>query len=227
MAHGVRASHRGGGATGSDVPSDLECYPLVQDLIVQWVTANGPFAIFGLLVLGIFGLPVPDETLLTFAGVLISQGKLRLLPTITAAFLGSVVGITLSYLVGRLVGLPVLHRYGRLFHLTPEAVDKVQAWFRRVGKWALMFGYFIPGVRHLTALVAGASDLRVLVFASFAYAGAFLWSMSFIAVGYYVGDQWSTVVGEFRGRLVRDVVIIVVAVAIAYVLIRKTRRPAR
>ena len=105
MAHGVRASHRGGGATGSDVPSDLECYPLVQDLIVQWVTANGPFAIFGLLVLGIFGLPVPDETLLTFAGVLISQGKLRLLPTITAAFLGSIVGISLSYVVGRVVGL--------------------------------------------------------------------------------------------------------------------------
>ena len=226
MAHGVRASHRGGRATGSDVPSDLECYPLVQDLFVQWVTAYGPFAIYGPLVLGIFGLPVPDETLLTFAGVLISQGKLRLLPTITAAFLGSVVGITLSYLVGRLVGLPVLHRYGRLFHLTPEAVDKVQAWFQRVGKWALTFGYFIPGVRHLTALVAGASDLRVLVFASFAYAGAFLWSMSFIALGYYVGDRWSTVVGELHGHLVQGAVIAVAVVA-AYVLIRRTMRPTR
>src|SRR5438552_18578821 len=144
MAHGVRASHRGGGATGSEVPSDLECYPLEQDLIVQWVTAYGPFAIFGLLVLGIFGLPVPDETLLTFAGVLISQGKLRLLPTITAAFLGSIVGISLSYVVGRVVGLPVIHRYGRLFHLTTEAVDRVQAWFRRSGKCALTFGYSLP-----------------------------------------------------------------------------------
>jgi len=198
----------------------------VQDLLAQWVTAYGPFAIFGLLVLGIFGLPVPDETLLTFAGVLISQGKLRLIPTLGAALLGSIVGISLSYVVGRVVGLPVIHRYGRLFHLTTEAIDRVQAWFRRIGKWALTFGYFLPGVRHLTAIVAGASKLSMPVFAGFAYAGAFLWSMSFIALGYYVGDRWSTVVGVLHGRLVQGAVI-AVAVVGAYVLIRRTRRPTR
>ena len=62
----------------------------------DWISRYGDPAIFLLLMLGIFGLPVPDETLLTFAGYLCFKGKLGLGTTYLAAFLGSVCGISIS-----------------------------------------------------------------------------------------------------------------------------------
>src|SRR5579859_4008251 len=59
----------------------------VPDFLVHWIATYGLGAIFGLLFLGVFGLPVPDETLLTFAGVLVRQGRLPLIPTFFAAWL--------------------------------------------------------------------------------------------------------------------------------------------
>jgi len=52
------------------------------------------------LILGIVGLPVPDETLLVFCGYLISTGKLGMTETYFAALAGSCCGITVSYFIG-------------------------------------------------------------------------------------------------------------------------------
>src|SRR2546427_234152 len=106
------------------------------------------------------------------------------------ALLGSMTGITVSYLLGRIFGLKLIHKYGRYFHFTEERFQKVHAWFERVGRWSLFFGYYIAGVRHFTAMVAGASDLEYPRFALFAYFGAFTWVSVFLSFGYFVGDQW-------------------------------------
>ncbi|MBA2251795.1 MAG: DedA family protein, partial [Nitrospirales bacterium] len=45
-----------------------------MDQAFAWIADYGYVAIFGLLVLGIVGLPVPDEALLTFVGYLSFQG---------------------------------------------------------------------------------------------------------------------------------------------------------
>ena len=69
----------------------------MNDLILQWVTHYGYITIFSLLMVGILGVPVPDETIVAFAGYLSSKGDLMLLPALAAAFLGTVCGVTLSY----------------------------------------------------------------------------------------------------------------------------------
>jgi membrane protein DedA with SNARE-associated domain len=55
-----------------------------------------------------------------------------------------------------------------------ERRELVRSWFRRAGKWLLVFRYYVPGLRHVTAYVAGASGLRFLAFSAFACAGGFL-----------------------------------------------------
>jgi membrane protein DedA with SNARE-associated domain len=72
-------------------------------------------------------------------------------------------------------------------------VEKAHSWFRRAGHWSLTFGYFIPGVRHLTAYAAGMSDLEYPTFGLFAYAGAALWASAFIGLGYLLGERWKAV----------------------------------
>jgi len=184
----------------------------MEQHVLGWITQYGYAAIFCLLVMGIVGLPVPDETLLTFTGYLVFRGTLRAPLALLAAFAGSASGITLSYVLGRTFGLGLIHRYGRYLRITGEHVEKAHAWFRRAGHWSLTFGYFIPGVRHFTAYAAGMSDLEYPVFALFAYAGAAAWTSTFIGLGYLLGERWQAVLGNVHHYLAGGAVALVAGV---------------
>jgi membrane protein DedA with SNARE-associated domain len=185
----------------------------LEQSLLGWIAHYGNIALFGLLVLGIVGAPVPDETLLLFAGVLAGRGSLAPVGTYAAAIGGAVSGITVSYLLGRGAGMTVVHRYGHYLHIETENLDHARASFHRIGKWLLMFGYFIPGVRHFTALMAGAVALEPATFAGFAYTGACLWSVSFVSLGWYLGDRWASVAAAltYHGRMAAAVVAILAA----------------
>lgn len=158
--------------------------------ILDWVSSHGAPALAMLLVLGIVGLPVPDETLLVFSGFLIYHGTFRAHTTWIAAAMGSICGITLSYVLGRTLGFRLIHRYGPRFGATEKRLDKVHKWFEGVGHWGLTFGYFIPGVRHFTAVIAGATILDYRIFALYAYSGAIIWVSVFLSLGYFLGENW-------------------------------------
>jgi membrane protein DedA with SNARE-associated domain len=161
-----------------------------MESLLTWLSHYGYAGLFLLLVLGIVGLPVPDETLLVFSGYLISKGRLHPALTFVSGFCGSACGISISYLIGKTLGYGFVHRYGRYIHLSPQRIDDVHRWFQRIGHWLLTIGYYIPGARHFTALVAGMSDLEYRIFAAFAYPGAAMWVGSFLLLGYFVGDNW-------------------------------------
>ena len=159
----------------------------MEQQVIAWITQYGYLAIFSLLVLGIVGLHVPDETLLTFTGYLVFKGHLSLPLAFAAAFAGSTCGITISYALGRTFGLVLIHRYGKYLHITEAHIRKAHAWFERVGHWGLTFGYFVPGVRHFTAYAAGMSAVESRQFALFAYSGGVVWVSTFIGLGYFLG----------------------------------------
>jgi membrane protein DedA with SNARE-associated domain len=172
-----------------------------MEMIALWIAHYGYMAIFMLLLLGIVGLPVPDEWLLTFAGYLVYKGNLQWWPAFAMAALGSICGITVSYGLGRSLGLFLIHHYGRLFRISQKDLDRVHAWFDRFGTWTLLFGYYVPGVRHFTAVVAGTSKMEFYLFSIFAYAGALIWTTTFMWLGYGFGDEWSRVLQEVQKHL--------------------------
>lgn len=192
-----------------------------MDLFFGWIAQYGYGALFALLMLGVVGLPVPDETLLLFAGYLAFKQQLAVFPTLVAAFLGSVCGISLSYGLGRTVGTYLVKTLGHLVGVDAEQLDQVRAWYARRGKYALFFGYFLPGVRHLTAVVAGSSKLSPTVFALFAYSGALLWSLSFLTAGYLLGEEWSRFSATIHRGLVLVAVISLAGLAVWFLAVRK------
>ena len=174
----------------------------MENPVLQWVSTYGYFAIFGLLMFGIIGIPVPDEFLLTGCGYLVFHRNLHLLPTLASALGGSVCGITCSYIIGRTVGWKFLHsRLGRFLHIRDDQIKLVHDWFARIGHWALLIGYFVPGVRHFTAIIAGTSKLEYKGFAAYAYAGALLWVSTFLFLGYHFGEQWEQILGLVEHHL--------------------------
>ncbi len=199
----------------------------MEQQVLAWISQYGYLAIFSLLVLGIAGLPVPDETLLTFTGYLVYAGHLSLPPAYLAAFCGSACGITLSYLLGRWFGLGLIHRYGRYLRIRQDHVDRAHAWFRRAGHWSLTFGYFIPGVRHFTAYAAGMSELEAPQFCLFAYAGAALWAATFLSLGYFLGERWHAVqqnLDRYLLRITLGAAILIAAWLVWYWLRRRAAR---
>lgn len=168
-------------------------YLPTQETLNLWLAHYGGFALFGLLALEIIALPIPGEPLMVLTGVLIFQGELSILPTLTAGYAGAMVGISVSYLLGRTTGANLIHKYGSRFGLTESKMQKAHDWFARFGTWTLFVGYFIPGLRHFTGLCAGISTLEYRNFAIFAYAGAIIWVTTFLAIGYFFGDHWLSI----------------------------------
>jgi membrane protein DedA with SNARE-associated domain len=83
----------------------------------------------------------------------------------------------------------------------------------------------MPGIRHFTAIVAGSSELEPHIFAAFAYTGGLLWVLTFVSLGYLLGEQWSRISQEVHGVLLW-VTIVVVAAGIVVWLVRRRKSPA-
>jgi membrane protein DedA with SNARE-associated domain len=197
---------------------------MFMDIMIPWITQYGYIGIFSLLMLGIIGLPIPDETLLASVGFLISKEHLDFIPAVLAAFLGSICGISISYIIGRTGGFYLIKKYGHWIRLNEEKLNCAQHWFHRAGKWSLILGYFLPGIRHLTALVAGATKLEYPAFALFAYLGGFIWTLSFISLGYFFTEKWAAISEHIQRNLLIGTGIILI-ITIAYFLIQKLRNP--
>lgn len=183
--------------------------------LLTWLAKYGAPLLFFAQVLGIIGLPIPDELLLTIAGALIAQGKLNPVSTPIAALAGCITGITVSYLIGRLLGKTLLKRW---FMRHEWAVERAHRWLQRFGGWLLAFGYFIPGIRHLTAITAGSGRLEYRTFAAFAYPGGALWCTVFLGLGYYAGDRWHEMLEALHGHTAMFAVIIIAALAVFFLL---------
>ena len=156
-------------------------------IISLWLLKYGSFVLFIILSLGILALPFPEESIMIIAGILMRKGKLNIFATILFAYAGTIAGITMSYLIGRSIGVYFIKRYGMWVGINEGHLLKAHRWFERLGKWVLTVGYFFPGLRHLTGFCAGSTNLKYAHFAFYAYLGAFVWVTLFLCLGYFFG----------------------------------------
>src|SRR5580658_8083696 len=194
--------------------------------ISEWGISHGYLGLFVVLAVGVI-VPLPEDTTLLFAGYLVSSGKLTAFPTWLAATMGCMAGITVSYSIGRLAGLQVVKRFGHYAGITPLRLERTTDWFHRVGKWGLALGYFVPGVRHLTALIAGSSKVAYPVFILFAGAGSLVWSSFFLAMGYFLRDRWKRFGAGFKEHRLEVVTGVVLIMAVFLIWDWKRIKKAR
>src|SRR5437016_8433997 len=168
---------------------------MIQQSMALWIAHYGYPAIFFLLIGGIVGFPVPYQLLLIISGYLVLTGSLSMTPTLIAAILGSICGITISYFLGRSSG-----SYLSKTRFASNRLENARKWFERFGGWTLVFGYFVPGIRNLIGFMSGMMRLEVRFFAPYAYAGAIVSSLTCVGMGYFLGSQASWVLGSI-GRL--------------------------
>jgi membrane protein DedA with SNARE-associated domain len=130
------------------------------------------------------GVPVPGETMLLAAAGLAAQGKLSIVLVGVVAATAAIAGDNIGFAVGRLGGRPALLSFGRWVFVTPERLDRMDEFFRRRGPAAIFFARFVPALRVVAALVAGASSMRWRAFLIFNALGAVAWATAVSVIGY-------------------------------------------
>jgi membrane protein DedA with SNARE-associated domain len=164
----------------------------------SFVIHYGYWAIALLLAGGIIGIPIPDELLLVFCGYLVYVGELHFASTVVWCFLGSIMGMTVSYILGARVGLSTVNFYLKRFGLKDKHLQKVQAWFQRLGSFTIFIGYYIPGVRQLSAFYSAASEVPYWKFLLFAAPGGLVWVTVFLKIGVYIGYSWDNFLAGYH-----------------------------
>lgn len=132
--------------------------------------------------------PVPSELVMIPAGYLAARGELDPVLATLAGALGSLLGASANYVLGRYVGRSFLLRYGRYLLIDRAKYEEAEAMFSRNARIATFVGRFIPVVRHLISLPAGVFGMGLLPFALLTTLGAGLWCGFLVALGYYFGE---------------------------------------
>jgi undecaprenyl-diphosphatase len=146
------------------------------------------YVALGALILGeSAGLPLPGETALITAGGLVAAGHLALPLVILVAALAAIVGDTIGYWVGRRGGRALLLRDGFGARHRRHAVARADRFFERYGVATVFFGRWVPGVRIVAAVVAGASRMPWPRFAAANAAGAVAWATTVASLAAAVG----------------------------------------
>ncbi|WP_409292863.1 VTT domain-containing protein [Peribacillus sp. SCS-37] len=170
--------------------------------IIHLLDQYGYIVLFLSLMLELIILPIPNEALMSYVGVLCYQGKMSLIISIVSAGMGGIIGVTISYWLGYKLGAPFFRKYGRYIHMGPEKMENMSGWYTKYGKVLLLVSFFIPGVRHIASLISGVIKLPFRSFAFFAYIGVFLWVGTFIWIGKIMGPNWDQFEGEIKKWLI-------------------------
>ena len=155
---------------------------------------------YGYLVVGSFilledfGLPTPGETVLLTAAFYSGYGHLNILLVVIIAFIAAVIGDNIGYAIGSYGGRPLLERFGTYVFLTPERIDKAEAFFNRHGGKVVIIARFVEGLRQANGIIAGISTMPWRRFLGFNVVGAALWVATWSSVGYFGGSHIDAIV---------------------------------
>jgi membrane protein DedA with SNARE-associated domain len=110
-------------------------------------------------------IPVPSELVMIPAGWIAHGGGLDPFLAALAGGIGSVVGATANYfIIGRWIGKPFLHKYGKYILITKEKYERSEKLFLRNQNLYTFIGRLIPVVRHLISIPAGIFRMPLVPF---------------------------------------------------------------
>jgi membrane protein DedA with SNARE-associated domain len=199
------------------------------------VANHGVYAVFGLLALGAV-FPAGSELVALVGGALaagvfsgttgvsvfgahIGLGGGTYVAVSLAAAIGYLAGALVGWLIGRYGGRELLERRGRWLHITPERLDRADAWFQRWDRPGVLIGTMTPVLRSFVAIPAGVFEMSLASFLGLTLIGSTLWSFAFTGIGYALGSSYNRFEHDFR--YVEYVIAAGIVLGLAYLVYRR------
>lgn len=163
----------------------------------EWFVANANYwFVFVFMVIESSFIPFPSEVVIPPAAYLACSGTgagadMNIWLVTLVATLGALCGAFINYYLALWIGRPVVYRFadsrfGHMFLINREKVDKAERYFDKHGAISTFMGRLIPAVRQLISIPAGISRMNVAQFALFTFLGALLWNGVLAALGYWL-----------------------------------------
>jgi membrane protein DedA with SNARE-associated domain len=178
------------------------------------ISAYGIWLIAGMIAIECVGVPLPGETVLV-AGALYAgtTHQLNIGTVIGAAIVGAIVGNVVAFAIGRVYGYRLLRRYGRYIHLDETRVKIGQYLFLRHGGKVVFVARFVPVLRSVAGILAGANRMPWASFMSANVAGAVVWVGIDCTAAYLFGEELTKLAAPVGIALGAIVVAVLVAAA--------------
>ncbi|HGO8668575.1 TPA: DedA family protein [Neisseria meningitidis] len=117
----------------------------------------GYAAVFFVLVICGFGVPIPEDLTLVTGGVISGMGYTNPHIMFAVGMLGVLVGDGIMFAAGRIWGQKILRFKPIARIMTPKRYAQVQEKFDKYGNWVLFVARFLPGLRTAVFVTAGIS----------------------------------------------------------------------
>ena len=168
---------------------------LWQD-IAHLITDYGLLVVAVVIGLESIGLPFPGESVLILAGIFAgTQHQLNIFWVVVVAAVAAIVGQAIGYAVGREFGYRLLLRYGPYVRVTESRIKLGEYLFLRHGRKIIVVARFVPLLRSLAGILAGANRMPWLQFLLANSIGAFAWAAVFGFAAYFLGHEVEHVAG--------------------------------
>jgi membrane-associated protein len=197
----------------------------------------GTWALVGLLVVifvesGVLFPVLPGDSLLFVAGMLAAgtaaaardgtvQANFQLWQLLVFIPIAAILGGQVGYFIGRYVGTTMFKPDARV--LKQKYLDEAHAFFDQRGPFAIVIARFVPIVRTLAPLTAGAARMHYAIFTLYNVLGAVVWGVGLTLLGYWLGQF------EIIQKLLEPIFILIVLASVSPRFIEwyKRRRAAR
>jgi membrane protein DedA with SNARE-associated domain len=200
---------------------------------VGWVLSGGYWGIIVLMAMESSIFPVPSEIVIPPAAFLAAQGKLSFTGVVLAGTVGSYLGSAITYWISRLVGRPLIIKYGRFVFINPKKLEQAEQWLTRYQTGGIFFARLLPVVRHLISIPAGIvrMDFKAFSAVTIIGSGIWCWILAWLGAKAYrmepdlLSDP-EKMVHFIKGRS-HWIILLVVLFAALYVLTLRLMRPPR
>ena len=171
--------------------------------------------------------PFPGDTITLLGGVYAVRGDHPWPLVFGVVVAGSVLGALINYQVGHWLGGRFERRPGEAFFgITHARLESVQAQMRHKGPWLLLINRFLPGIRGLIFVAAGAAHMpraNALVLGALS---AVAHTALVLALGVAVGgnlERLEFLVGRYQRGVILGVVLVVLVLGLRTLLKRQPR----
>jgi membrane-associated protein len=164
---------------------------------------------------------LPGDSLLFVAGMYASKGDLDIVVLNVLLSTMAIIGDATSYTIGARLGPKIFNRpNSRLFK--PEHMARAHAFYEKHGGKAIVIARFVPLVRTIVPVVAGAAGMGYKRFATFNVAGGIGWVSSMTLSGYFLGRIFPDL-----GKHIEKVIIVIVLLSIMPMVIEYAKAKLR
>ncbi len=140
--------------------------------------------------IAVVGILVPGATFVVLFGFVISQGVYDIGDAIFIGAIGAILGDVLSFVLGRR-GIDPAKQFPRLF--AQSTVDRAEKFMNEYGVAGVFLGRFIGPLRPFVPFIAGALKMKWRSFMTMNITSGILWSASYLAIGFFFGQFWSSI----------------------------------